>query len=157
MPNTPVSQNVCWYLSGYADGEGSFCVSFSPRSKLRTRLEVRPSFSVSQNGDRSEVLEIFQKTLDCGTIRPDRSDKTLKFEVRNLGDLQEKVIPFFKRYRLKSSKNKDFALFSQICQLMASGGNREIETLRKIINLAVCMNTSGKRKYTTQQLFSILR
>lgn len=157
MPNTPVSQSACWYLSGYADGEGSFCVSFSPRSKLRTKLEARPSFSVSQNGDRSEVLEIFQKILGCGTIRADRSDKTLKFEVRSLSDLQEKVIPFFKRYRLKSSKSKDFVLFSEICQLMASGGNRRTEILRKIIDLAVCMNVSGKRKYTAQQLFSILR
>lgn len=157
MPNTPVSQDVCWYLSGYADGEGSFCVSFSPRSKLRTKLEVRPSFSASQNGDRSEVLEIFQKTLGCGTIRPDRSDKTLKFEVRSLGDLQGKVIPFFERYRLKSSKSKDFALFSEICQIMATEGNRSIETLEKIINLAVCMNTSGKRKYDKQKLLSILR
>src|SRR3989344_1026539 len=119
MPNTSVFQNVCWYLSGYADGEGSFCVSFSPRNKLKAKLEVRPSFSVSQNSDRSEVLKLFQKTLGCGTIRPDRSDKTLKFEVRSLGEINGKVVPFFEKYPLKSSKNKDFTLFSEICRLMA--------------------------------------
>ena len=152
MPNTSVFQNVCWYLSGYADGEGSFCVSFSPRSKLKTKLEVRPSFSVSQNSDRSEVLELFQKTLDCGTIRPDRSDKTLKFEVRSLGEINEKVIPFFEKYPLKSSKYKDFLLFSNICRKIAGK-----PSIREIINLAVKMNTSGKRKYNTQKLLSILQ
>ena len=114
MPNTPVSRNVCWYLSGYADGEGSFCVSFSPRSKLKTKLEVRPSFSVSQNSDRSEVLKLFQTVFDCGTIRLGRGDKTLKFEIRNLNLLIERVIPFFNKYPLKSAKDLDFVRFSQL-------------------------------------------
>ena len=152
MPKTSVFQDVCWYLSGYADGEGSFCVSFSPRSKLKTKLEVRPSFSVSQNSDRSEVLKLFQKTLDCGTIRPDRSDKTLKFEVRSLSEINEKVIPFFEKYQLKSSKSKVFLLFSEICRTMVKKGS-----LEKIVDLAIKMNTSGKRKYNTQKLLSILQ
>ena len=65
MPKTPAPNKdfIGQYLSGYADGEGSFCISFSPRPKLKTSLEVRPSFSVSQNGDRQEVLEIFQAYL----------------------------------------------------------------------------------------------
>ena len=56
--NTPAGlMDISSYISGYVDGEGCFTVSFSPRSKLRVGWEVRPSFSVSQNADRSEVLE----------------------------------------------------------------------------------------------------
>lgn len=157
MPNTTVPQEIGWYLSGYTDGEGSFCVSFSPRRKLRIGLEVRPSFSVSQNSDRSEVLKLFQQTLDCGTIRPDRSDKTFKFEIRGLNDLIEKVIPFFKRFPLKSSKNRDFELFAQVCLLMNKGEQRKSSGLRRLIRLAVQMNTSGKRKYQAQELFNFLQ
>ena len=40
------------YISGYFDGEGCFSVAFSPRATLRVGWEVRPSVSVSQNGDR---------------------------------------------------------------------------------------------------------
>jgi hypothetical protein len=54
---------------------------------------VRPSFSVSQNGDRAEVLYALQSYFGCGSIRPDRSDKTLKWETRKLDDLVERVIP----------------------------------------------------------------
>ena len=157
MPNTPVSQDVCWYLSGYADGEGSFCVSFSPRSKLRTKLEVRPSFSVSQNGDRSEVLRLFQNALGCGSIRVGRGDKTLKFEVRSIAALVEKVIPFFSRYPLKSSKMKDFELFTRVCKLIHGGKHKTKSGLQKIVQLAIRMNASGKRKYDKQKLLSILR
>jgi hypothetical protein len=71
------------YISGYADGEGCFTVSISPRAKLLAGWEVRPSFSVSQNGDRAEVLQAMQAYFQCGGIRPDRSDKTLKWETRN--------------------------------------------------------------------------
>lgn len=157
MPNTSVPQEIGWYLSGYSDGEGSFCVSFSPRSKLRIGLEVRPSFSVSQNSDRSEVLNLFQQTLDCGSIRPDRSDKTFKFEIRSLYDLIEKVIPFFKRFPLKSSKNRDFELFAQICLLMSLEEHKKVLGMKKIIQLAVQMNTSGKRKYQAQELNNFLQ
>jgi LAGLIDADG endonuclease len=66
------------YISGYVDGEGCFNVSIGPRPTLRVGWEVRPSVSVSQNGDRSEVLTEIQRYFGCGTIRPDRSDQTLK-------------------------------------------------------------------------------
>jgi hypothetical protein len=63
------------YVSGYADGEGCFTVSISPRAKLNVGWEVRPSFSVSQNGDRAEVLHALQAYFGCGRIRPDRSER----------------------------------------------------------------------------------
>jgi hypothetical protein len=49
------------YFAGFVDGEGCFTVSFSPRSKLLIGWEVRPSFSVSQNADRSEVLVLLHQ------------------------------------------------------------------------------------------------
>ena len=72
------------YISGYVEGEGCFTISISPRAKLAVGWEVRPSLSVSQNGDRAEVLQLIQAYFGCGSIRPDRSDKTLKWETRRL-------------------------------------------------------------------------
>jgi hypothetical protein len=83
------------YLSGYVDGEGCFNVSISPRPTLRVGWEVRPSLSVSQNGDRQEVLLLLQRYFGCGSLRPDRSDLTLKWEVRSLPLLVERIIPHF--------------------------------------------------------------
>jgi hypothetical protein len=50
-------------------------------------------FSVSQNGDRAEVLYAIEDYFGCGRIRPDRSDRTLKWETRRLEDLLGRVIP----------------------------------------------------------------
>src|SRR6266699_2511226 len=87
------------YISGYVDGEGCFTVSISPRAKLVVGWEVRPSLSVSQNGDRAEVLHAIQAHFGCGSIRPDRSDKTLKWETRRLEDILERAVPHFEQFR----------------------------------------------------------
>ncbi len=157
MPKTPArNQNIGMYLSGYADGEGSFCVSFSPRPKLNTRVEVRPSFSVSQNGDRREVLDLFLKYFHCGYIRKNPSDKTYKYEVRSLDDLLEKVVPHFHAFPLLSSKQKDFEKFKKICGMMKKKNHVNKATLRKILDIAFTMNTSGTRKYTKEYLLRLI-
>ena len=145
------------YISGYVDGEGCFTVSISPRHTLRVGWEVRPSISVSQNGDRSEVLLEIQRYFDCGTIRPDRSDKTLKWEVRSLPVLLERVVPHFRRFPLRSGKHRDFELFAEICERMARGDHRCVAGLEEIVRLAGMMNPSGTRGYTPEEIIRSLR
>ena len=96
------------YISGYVDGEGCFTVSISPRPTLVVGWEPRPSISVSQNADRSQVLLLIQQYFGCGTLRPDRSDRTLKWEVRSLPLLAARVVPHFRDYPLLSAKRSDF-------------------------------------------------
>ena len=95
--NTPTlgKRKVEEYIAGYVDGEGCFSVSFSRRSKIKVGWETKPSFAVSQNHYRAEVLYLMQDILQCGNMRRDYSDQTLKFEVRKLDDLLQKVIPYF--------------------------------------------------------------
>ena len=145
------------YVSGFVDGEGCFCVSFVPSKRHRFGWEVRPSFSVSQNGDRAELLYMLQQHWECGFIRPDRSDKTLKFEVRKIGDLIEKVLPHFEAVPLLSSRQRDVRLFDQICRLVFQRRHLEPDGLIDIVNLAVQMNPSGKRKYSASEILNSLR
>jgi hypothetical protein len=144
-------------ISGYVDGEGCFTVSISPRAKLVVGWEVRPSFSVSQNGDRAEVLHAIQVHFGCGNIRPDRSDKTLKWETRRLEDILGRVIPHFDSYPLLSGKRLDFERFAVICQLMARGAHRDRDGLSRIVELARMMNPSGHRRYDTEAILAELR
>ena len=144
------------YISGYADGEGCFTVSISPRRTLRTGWEVRPSFSVSQNGDRAEVLQLIQAYFGCGSIRPDRSDRTLKWETRRLEDLLERVIPHFIDYPLLSGKRLDFERFAVVCRMMGDGAHRSRDGLIQIVKTASEMNPSGKRRYEAQPVLAML-
>ena len=113
-----VELDLSSYLSGYADGEGCFCVSFARSERHKFGWDIRPSFSVSQNHDRMELLECFRSRFDDGHIRPDRSDKTFKFETRSIGTLTAKVIPHFREYPLLSGKRRDFELFAEAVEMM---------------------------------------
>ena len=145
------------YISGYVDGEGCFTVSISPRAKLAVGWEVRPSLSVSQNGDRAEVLQLIQAYFGCGSIRPDRSDKTLKWETRRLKDILERVIPHFERQPLLSGKRFDFECFAHVCRSMAAAEHRTGAGLIRIVELVAQMNPSGKRRYTAGEILASLR
>ncbi len=140
------------YLSGFVDGEGCFCVSLNKSRRHQFGWEIRPSFSVSQNGDRAEVLETLKQYFSCGTIRADRSDKTLKYEVRSVANLVEKVIPHFEANPLLSGKQRDFELFAQICRMMYQGEHRTKEGFKRILELAFEMNPSGNRKYAKEEI-----
>ena len=94
------------YISGYVDGEGCFTVSISPRPTLSVGWEVRPSLSVSQNGDRAEVLLLIQRYFGCGRLRPDRSDRTVKWETRSLEPIRATVIPHFSKYPMLSGSSE---------------------------------------------------
>jgi LAGLIDADG endonuclease len=144
------------YISGYVDGEGCFSVSIAPRHSLRVGWEVRPSVSVSQNSDRSEVLLVIQRYFACGTLRPDRSDRTLKWEVRSLPILWERVIPHFRTYPLLSGKQRDFELFAEICGRMIRGHHCDPRELTEIVRLAGRMNPSGKRGYLPEMILKHL-
>ncbi len=140
------------YLTGYADGEGCFCVSINKSRRHVFGWEIRPSFSVSQNRDRAEVLEIYRQQFGCGSIRPDRSDKTLKYEVRSIKDLVERVIPHFEETPLLSGKRRDFERFAVICRMMYEKQHLTRDGFNRIVDLAFEMNPSGIRKYSQEEI-----
>ena len=144
------------YISGFVDGEGCFCVSSQPSRRHRFGWEVRPSFSVSQNAERSELLTLLRTTWVCGSIRPDRSDRTLKFEVRRLKDLMHTVLPHFRAHPLVSSKQYDVVRFDQVCRWMGAGEHLERSGFVRIVQVAMEMNPSGKRKYSESDILNSL-
>ena len=157
MPTLKKKRNIQEYISGYVDGEGCFSVSFSKREKFLVGWETKPSSSVSQNEDRAQILFLMQKIFKCGFIRRDYSDKTLKYEVRSLNDLINKIIPHFEKHPLISKKQKDFNCFRTVCLLMQKNLHKEKNGLRKILDYAFRMNPSGKRKYTKAEMQKALR
>ncbi|MEK9201497.1 MAG: LAGLIDADG family homing endonuclease [Patescibacteria group bacterium] len=145
------------YITGYVDGEGCFTVTFNMKAKTLLGWELRPSFSVSQNEDRRQVLDIIRAYFGCGYIRRDYADKTVKFEVRDHKDLVKRVIPHFERFPLLSLKQKDFELFKKICGLIDEKKHLMKDGFITIINLAYQMNGSGKRKRAKEEIIRLLR
>jgi len=140
------------YLSGYADGEGCFCVTFTKSRRYKNGWDIRPSFSVSQNADRAEVLLMFQQVFGCGAIRPDRSDKTIKYETRSISDIALKIIPHFQDYPLLSGKKKEFESFAAIVQLLYDGKHLTPSGFAEVLVLASLLNAGSKKRYMREEI-----
>ena len=111
-----MKDHIGYYLAGFADGEGSFNVSFRKRQDYKFPWKVSLCFNISQK-DRV-ILALFKHHLGCGTMRS-RPDDVWYYEVNNLNPICEKIIPFFRKYRFLSAKKKsDFAKFCHIAKLM---------------------------------------
>ncbi len=144
------------YITGFTDGEGCFQISISKRSKMKLGLEIRPSFSVSQNKRSKDIIIFLQQYFKCGGVRFDKNDQTYKFEVRSIDDLMKIIIPHFEKYPLMTAKQDDFKIFSEICRLIYSNHHLNQEGLKKILELSRGINVSGNKKYNREDLLKIV-
>jgi hypothetical protein len=144
--------NIGYYLAGFADGEGSFNISFRPRSDYRQAWKISLCFNISQKD--KVILALFKQHLKCGTMRS-REDGVWYYEVNNLNAIRENVIPFFKRFGFLSAKKKrDFAKFVQVAELMAANKHLTHEGVKEILEIRREMNDGGKRRYDDAEILS---
>ena len=144
-----------WFVSGLTEGEGCFCIALALRSKLRTGLEVRPSFSLSLNERDLELLRDLQAFFGCGWIRESKTDRTFKYEARSVDDLLDPIIPHFERHPLRGSKATSFAAFRNVCRMIEQGDHLRRDGVRRIIDVAYGMNL-GKRRLARDDLLRAL-
>jgi len=147
-----VPEAVGYYLAGFADGEGSFNVSFRPRSDYQAPWKVSLCFNISQK-DRV-ILALCKRYLGCGTIRG-RPDGVWYYEVNNLNAIWDNVIPFFRKYRFLSAKKKrDFSKFCQLARLLRSNEHLTAEGIKQVLEIRREMNDGGKRKYSEEEILA---
>jgi hypothetical protein len=145
-----------WYVTGLAEGEGCFCVSFAIRPRLRIGLEARPSFSLSLNERDRELLGDLQAFFECGWIRESRSDRTFKYEARSAPDLVDRIVPHFEAYPLRGAKRRSFDGFAEVCQMIGQGDHLRPEGMAAIVRTAYEMNL-GKRRHPASTLLRALK
>lgn len=144
------------YIIGFVDGEGTVCVSFNKRAGIKTGIEVRPSFSISQHKRSLSVLQAIQKYFRVGSIRFNAKDQNYKYEVRSVAELWSVIVPHFHNYPLQTAKRNDFDRFAQIVSMLKEHVHRDATMIRVIIDIAYEMNESGKRKIEKTELLRYL-
>lgn len=155
LKEVSMKAEIGYYLAGFADGEGSFNVSFRPRQDYKSPWKVSLCFNISQQD--KVILALYKRYLGCGTLRG-RPDGVWYFEVNNLNAIREIVIPFFKRYSFLSAKKKrDFAKFCELAKLITNEDLLTEEGIKRILEIRRDMNDGGKRKYSEMEILSKLK
>ena len=149
---TQIPDKIGYYLAGFADGEGSFNVSFRPRKDYKIPWKVSLCFNISQRD--KVILSLVKRHLKCGTLRQ-RKDGVWYYEVNNLNAIIENVIPFFRHFNFLSAKKKrDFSKFCQVAKLIHSGQHLTVAGIKRILEIRRTMNDGGKRKYSENEILS---
>ena len=150
-----VPVKIGYYLSGFADGEGSFNVVFRPREDFKIPWKISLCFNVSQKD--KVILALMKRHLSCGTLRS-RKDGIWYFEVNNLTAILENVIPFFNKFGFMSAKKKrDFAKFKNLAEIILKGEHKTPDGIKRILEIRKDMNDGGKRKYQDEHILEIIK
>lgn len=145
-----VPESKGFYIAGFADGEGSFNVSFRKRDHHLIGWKMTPVFNISQK--ERVILAIIKHFMGCGTIRF-RSDHVWVYEVESQKSLRDTVIPFFKRFPfLSQKKRKDFARFQKVIKLQETDNSLTYQTIQEVLTLLKEVESKGSRKYTDNEI-----
>jgi LAGLIDADG endonuclease len=151
-----IPERIGYYLAGFADGEGSFNLSFRKRKDYSMPWKISLCFNVSQKD--KVILALFKRHLKCGTLRS-RNDGVWYYEVNNFTAIRENVIPFFDRFGFLSAKKKrDFVKFKQVAGLIADGEHLKKNGIRRILEIRKSMNDggAGHRKYGDAEILRLV-
>jgi len=142
-----ISPDIGHFLAGFALGEGSFMLVCRARPDHRRGWRVSAAFNASQID--VAPLELFRRTLRCGTIRR-AGNGGWYYEVNTLRDIQTAVVPFFRRFPMVGQKALEFEMFERAVELMSAGLNDA--TFVEVLQIREGMNGGGKRRHTMEKI-----
>ena len=105
-----------WWIIGFVDGEGCFSVSTFRNRTTKSGYQTLFEFVVTQGERSKSALEAIRSYFGCGGIYVNRrydnhNYNLLRYCVRRKNDLKEKIIPFFTKYQLQTTKREQFETF----------------------------------------------
>ena len=133
------------WIVGFIDGEGCFHVAINRLPKMTLGWQVLPEFRVVQHQRDEVVLQKLKLFFGFGNVTTNHGDRK-EFRVRGLENLN-RLIKFFDKNPLRTSKQKNFEIFSEIILLMNNKEHLNECGIYKIAKLSLKMNRQIKAKY----------
>lgn len=133
------------YMVGLVDGDGSFNFGFKS-----TRRRIVPNFTIVQGIEDRSVLEDVQSYLNCGKVY-DLQSQTSRYQVENVTDLVEKVLPEFKENVFNTAKKDYFNNVVEAWLILANQGIKEDKDFIKVVELVYNMNLDGKSRKQSKE------
>ena len=137
------------WIVGFTDGEGCFHISINRIPKMSLGWQVLPEFRIVQHEKDEKVLEKIKDYFGFGKVvinRTDHHGTRKEFRVRGMDNLK-KIVNFFNKYPLNTSKRKDFEIFAKVIEIMGYKKHLLKEGLDEIAKMISLMNRKPKLKY----------
>jgi len=126
-----------YWISGFTAGDGSFYIKIIQR-KNTSQVEIR--FRITQHIRDAHLLGVIADYFNCGKIYIRSNKLACDLEVFTFKDNINKIIPFFKKFPLRTVKEKDFKDFSIVAEYIKDKQHLTPEGLVLIKELKASMN-----------------
>ena len=126
-------------LAGFTSGEGCFMINIKKSSTHSLGQSVNLVIVITQHLHDQQLLFCIKEYLGCGTVYQNR--EAFDYRVTKFKNIEEKIIPFFKKYKIQGVKALDFADFCKAAELMKNKAHLTKDGLEKIRKIKAGMNT----------------
>jgi hypothetical protein len=135
------------YIIGFVDGEGCFALSIRrdvrhERKSKAAYYSWKASFAINLRADDAKILELMKCSLGVGSVTYSKSNTTVRYQVSNLSELQNNIVPFFSKNQLVGKKKLDFELWKEAVKILF-----KYKTLRGELNLTKGLPGFQKTKW----------
>ena len=137
------------YIVGLTDGEGCFYVCIKPPYNKNGGAMVQLTFHIKMRAKDKLLLKKIKNTLNCGNVyfqheKRLNHSQCYRYTVNSHRDILKKIIPFFQKHPLESTKIKDFKIFCKIAELVYQGQHHSQKGIREIRQLKSQMNRRAR-------------
>lgn len=155
-PSSAVNQQerpgIEQWVVGFTDGEGCFSISVVRNRVCRLGWQVQHEFSITQLVPSRSALELILEFFGCGSIienrrQDDHRHDLARFSVKRRSDLVETIVPFFEQRTLITAKQHDFAMFSDVIDMMAKVEHLTQDGLRLTAMTTERMNRQQRSQF----------
>ena len=120
------------------------------RCGYKTGYQVSHEFAVTQGAQSVSCLHELRAFFNVGQViankRYDNHREHLyRYVVRRRSELIEMIVPFFRRYQMRSSKQRNFEKFARCVELIDAGHHLSFGGLADIAEIAETMNRQKPR------------
>jgi hypothetical protein len=132
------------WIVGFVDGEGCFCISAQNMPSMNHGKQIRLVFKVSQHKNNIKVLYALKAYFGVGIVKAQSKDSDImEFTCSRFEHIQNIIIPFFEKNKLRTAKQFDFFRFRKASILITRKEHLTLEGLEKIEKLRGEMTSKG--------------
>ena len=128
-----------YWLAGFVSGEGCFFINLC-KASTKLGFSAYLVFQITQHSRDVELMKNLVSFFNCGRYVFRTNKNHCDFLVTTFSDVNDKIIPFFFKYKIIGVKERDFADFCKVSDIIKAKGHLTIKGLNEISELKEGMN-----------------
>jgi hypothetical protein len=140
-----IREKIGFFLAGLIEGEGSFVVTIRFNPSTRWGFVIDPEFYIYQHQKRKKLLELAREFFQTGRIwKKPGTINILVYGIKSRRSLEEKVVPFIKKYLYPfTSRREQIDFFLKVLEMLQ---NKKHHTKEGMLELVEYIYSCKERK-----------